>query len=166
MPRGKQIEVKTRSKSGLGSVKKSRKPEINQAEAERIKVMLEEEEAVIEADLRHEMSRMISEQDVKMSRQLGDMNGRNKRWIMWIGVSLSMLVIVAFWVSTLDFQVNRNYTESSKQIDPKSLAEYKDNLDKTFKEIMTQIDQLKEQSKQAGDGQMVSSTTTTEPIIN
>lgn len=147
MPRGKQIEIKSKAKSKRVLVSRAKKPEINHEEIERIKAMLAAEEGAIEADMRKEMSRMIDERDVQMSRQLGDMNAKNKRLIMWIGVSLIMLMIVIFWVSTLDLAVNRSYAKSDKQIDKKSLSEYKDNLDKTFKEVMTQIDKLKEQSQ-------------------
>jgi hypothetical protein len=91
------------------------------------------------------------------------MNSKNKRLIMWIGVSLIMLVIVGFWVLSLDWSVERPYAESVKQIDPKSLSEYKDNLDKTFEEVMTQIDQLKVQSVQITSSSEPSLTTGTLP---
>ena len=161
MPRGRQITIKTGLKRT--SNKRGMKAEVNQEQVERIKAMLDQEEENIEKDLRREMTRMIDERQLAMSHELGDMNSKNKRLIMWIGVSLIMLVIVGFWVLSLDWSVERPYTESVKQIDPKSLSEYKDNLDKTFEEVMTQIDQLKGQSVQITSSSEPSLTTGTLP---
>ncbi|HRH21940.1 MAG TPA: hypothetical protein PLJ58_01935 [bacterium] len=161
MPRGRQITIKTGLKRP--SNKRGMKAEVNQEQVERIKAMLDQEEENIEKDLRREMTRMIDERQLAMSHELGDMNSKNKRLIMWIGVSLIMLVIVGFWVLSLDWSVERPYAESVKQIDPKSLSEYKDNLDKTFEEVMTQIDQLKVQSVQITSSSEPSLTTGTLP---
>jgi hypothetical protein len=143
MPRGKKITVK----SG-GARTRQVSAKVNHEEAEKIRTMLAREEEVIEADMRQELARMIDERDLKMSRDLGAMNSRNRQLMMWIGVSVIMLVIVVLWVSTLDLAVNNSYRMTEEQTDAKSLSEYKRNLDQTFGEVMTKIEQLKEQSRQ------------------
>ncbi len=151
MPRRKQeaVEVKPKAKPRRIAVRSTKRAvKINQEELDRIKAIVEQEEREVEEDLKKELSMMMDDRELKMSRELNHQNNKNKKMIMWIGVTLFMLSIVSFWVSSLDVTINSPYTKSGKQIDQKSLAEYKDNLDKTFQEVMVQIDQLKEQTKQ------------------
>jgi cell division protein FtsL len=156
MPRGKKIAVK------VGATKSRASAKVNHEDAARISELLRREEEVIEADMHQEIARMIDERDLKMSHDLNDINNRNKRLMMWVGVTVAMLVVVVIWVSTLGFAVNNNYRASEKQIDGRSLAEYKQNLDQTFAEVMTKIEQLKEQSKQMA--QLATSSTSSLPL--
>jgi len=167
MPRGKQVavEAKAKAKPKKVTIKRAKQePKINQAEIDRIKSLLDQEEKVLEEDMKVELSKMIDDRDLRMSRELNKIDTKNKKMIMWIGVTLFMLSIVSFWVSSLDVTIRQPYLKSGTQVDQKSLAEYKENLDKTFKEVMIEIDQLKEQSKKLEAAQ--SSTTTSTSEIN
>lgn len=170
MPRRKQEAVEAKSKIKIKTkprritVRSTKRPaKINQEELDRIKSIVEQEEREVEEDLKIELSKMMDDRDLKMSRELNHQNNKNKKMIMWIGVTLFMLSVVSFWVSSLDVTISQTYSKSGQQIDQKALIEYKDNLDKTFQEVMTQIDQLKEATKES---QPASTTTSTAPIDN
>jgi hypothetical protein len=172
MPRRKQ-EAEEQSKISKAKAKPRRiavhrkvAPKVNELEIARIKELLQEEEQVIEADLRKEFKAMLSERDQVFSRQT-EMDAKNKRLIIWIGVTLFMLSIVSFWVSNLDVMIRPKNVAPGERIDAATLQEAKENIGTNLDQVMKEIDRLKTEAKklEAENAARSSSTPEEKPVV-
>ena len=133
-------------------------PEIDPAEIERLRDLIGREE-MLERDLRRDMEEVVRGRDKRLGRELRQMEERNKRLVMWIGVSFLMLVIVICWVMSLRAMTSDTVKESAdlKNFD---LAGAKDNLTNNMKDIIADIERIKAEGERLNTAASSSATAT------
>ena len=121
-------------------------PAIDEEEILRLKRILAQEEH-LESDMRRDMEDIIRNRDRALSKQLKYMEERNKRLLMWIGVTFFMLVIVIFWVAGLKATTSPIFQEKSddRELD---IKQTKDDLTRVMDRVINGIDDLKQQANQ------------------
>ncbi|MDD4412245.1 MAG: hypothetical protein PHR00_01210 [Patescibacteria group bacterium] len=136
-------------------------PHISPEELLRLEEILNQEEKH-EQDLRREMQEIIRSRDKALSRELKGMEERNKRLIMWIGVTLLMTVIISFWLMNIRAATlaTVNAGPKNKNFDVKGARE---NLSKTMVDLVDRIDNIKAEAEKLKQS---TSTATTTPLKN
>jgi len=163
MPRRKSVAVSDKPKAKTKRVVVRRvkdQPTINQAEIDKLKLLLDEEERVMEADIKQELRNIFNERDQAIKGELTQMDLKNRRLIMWIGVSLFMLSIVSFWVSSLDTVIRGPAPSMYRSIDEAAIDQAKENFSKNLGEVMKEIDRLKLESQKLEAQQKALATST------
>ncbi len=136
--------------------KKSTEAYIDQEEIARLRELIEREER-LEEELRQEVREVSRNRDRKLFQELDRQEAKNRRLIMWIGVTLLMAVIFAVWASRLNLTVSKPLEiGTTKDFD---VTDAQANLQKTMQEVIKSIDEIKKQAKQL-DSETASSTAT------
>lgn len=152
MPRRKQENIKeeknlkSRTKAKRVVVRRKAAVKVNEAELARIKELLDREERSIEVDLKRDFIDILNERDHIINRQT-EAEHKNKKLIIWIGVSLFMLSVVSFWIMSLDVLMRPRYDDSlGKEIEGVSLEEVRDNLSTNLDAVMKEVERLRIES--------------------
>lgn len=139
--------------------KHSTEAHIDHEEIARLRELIEREER-LEQDLKEEVREVARNRDRKLFRELNRQETKNRRLIMWIGVTIFMLIIFALWASRLTSMVAKPVDiGATKDFD---LTEARDNLQKTVQEVVKGIDEIKKQAKQLDEE--TAKATTSAPI--
>lgn len=125
--------------------KKSIEPKIEPEEIERLRTLLAREEE-LEWEMRQDMREAIKASDKRLLRELHRLENKNRRLLLWIGVTIVMLIIIVFWVSRFDSLIVRppvaattsNFDLSSTGLD----------MQNTVKSVLQSIEEIKTQAKQ------------------
>lgn len=167
MPRGvrkkdhEDQKIKHKTKRAWRGQRITDEPHISPEELSRLEEILNQEEKH-ERDLRREMQEIIRTRDKELSRELKGIEERNKRLIMWIGVTLLMTVIVSFWLMNI-----RAATLATVNAGPKNknfdVKEAKENLSKTMTDLIERIDDIKAEAEKI---KQATSTATMTPFKN
>lgn len=169
MPRRKLITNSDKPKPKAKRVVVRRvkdQPIINQVDIDKLKQLLNEEEREIEADIKHELREIFNERDRAIKGELTQMDLKNRRLIMWIGVSLFMLSIVSFWVSSLDNVIRQPVPSMYRPIDEAVIDQAKEDFSKNLSEVMKEIDRMKLESQRLEAQQKALATTTSQGTDN
>jgi hypothetical protein len=144
--------------------KKSTQPQIEPEEIERLKALIEKEEE-LELQMKQDLREAVRGRDKKLIRELHRLENKNRRLVMWIGVIVLMLAVVAFWVSRLDVIIARPLTsaDTSQNID---LSEVQANLQNTVQQVIKSIDEMKQQAAQLNAASTSSAPAVNVPINN
>jgi hypothetical protein len=110
--------------------RRKKSPPIDQADIDRLKLLVETEEH-LESSLKQEMQEIIRARDRQLNRELRHSEERNKRLVMWVGVTVIMLIIASFWIANLLTLTTRdlNIDTPPEKID---IEEAKKNLTTTW----------------------------------
>jgi hypothetical protein len=139
--------------------KHSTEAHIDHEEIARLRELIEREER-LEQDLKEEVREVARNRDRKLFRELNRQETKNRRLIMWIGVTIFMLIIFALWASRLTLMVAKPIDiGATKDFD---LTEAQANLQKTVQEVVKGIDEIKKQAKQLDEE--TAKATTSAPI--
>jgi hypothetical protein len=137
-------------------------PQIDHEEIARLRELIEREER-LEEELKQEVREVARNRDRKLFKELNRQETKNRRLIMWIGVTILMVIVFALWASRLNVLVTKPLQSgATKDFD---LTEAQENLQKTVQEVVKSIDEIKAQSKQL-DEEAAKSTTSAPIKIN
>lgn len=135
--------------------KHSTEAHIDHEEIARLRELIEREER-LEEDLKEEVREVARNRDRKLFKELDRQETKNRRLIMWIGVTIVMVVIFALWASRLTSLVSKPLEiGATKDFD---LTEAQNNLQQTVQEVVKSIDEIKTQAKQL-DAETIQATT-------
>lgn len=142
--------------------KQSTEAQIDHEEIARLRELIEREER-LEEDLKQEVREVAKNRDRKLFRELNRQETKNRRLIMWIGVTILMVIIFAIWASRLSLTVTKPLeVGATKDFD---LTEAQNNLQQTVQEVVKSIDEIKTQAKQL-DEETAKATTTAPFKVN
>ena len=142
--------------------KQSTEAHIDHEEIARLRELIEREER-LEEDLKQEVREVARNRDRKLFRELNRQETKNRRLIMWIGVTILMVIIFAIWASRLSLTVTKPLEIGATQ--DFDLTEAQNNLQQTVQEVVKSIDEIKTQAKKL-DEETAKATTTAPFKVN
>ncbi|NCN25033.1 hypothetical protein COT94_04490 [Candidatus Falkowbacteria bacterium CG10_big_fil_rev_8_21_14_0_10_37_14] len=125
--------------------RRKKAPPIDPAEIDRLKLLLETEEH-LESDLRQEMQEIIKTRDRQITRELRHSEERNKRLVMWVGVTIMMLVIASFWIANLLALTTRDLSIGAKP-ETIDIEGAKENLTTTMDKVLKDLEAIKREAE-------------------
>lgn len=139
--------------------RRKKEPHIDPEEIKRLERLLAEE-VEADRDLKEEMRQIIASRSRELNREMKRMEERNRRLIIWIGVTLVMVAVAVFWVANLVSTIRPNAGDLGA-VEQFDVEEVKRNLTETMNSVIKNIDELKKQAAELDKS--ASSSTGTAP---
>ncbi|MFH1412421.1 MAG: hypothetical protein ABIG10_00105 [bacterium] len=124
--------------------KKKTKEHVKKEEIDRLHSILDIDD---EEEMEKEIKKVLKDRRQKIHRQVADMESKNKRMLMWVGVIIAMLVIVSFWVFKFNEIVTRPIMSTSQEIKDIDFEQTKEALTTTLDKVRSGIEEIKQEAK-------------------
>jgi type II secretory pathway component PulM len=149
MPRG-NVQKKRGRPRKIDQARESKLAE----DLERLKGMLaDDEEERFEHDLH-----AVHASERRQQQKLNELELRNKKLMMWVGIVFVMVVIVIFWMLNIDTIVGGGKKDLKMDISSEDFQKAKLDLTETIQKVRNNIDELKNQAQQVQQEEGIDTT--------